>query len=374
VSYAFASAAVRTVNITLIVEAGGSTSSDRPKVTCVPTQLVPTQAGLVNNFAQPTSWPTPLAVMLVDDCNQPVTNGRVVATFSNGDPPLPLSATNTNSGVYSGTWTPRNTAEQVAISARATAPGFTAATAQIIGQVTHNASPLLTQNGTLNAFAVGPEPGAPVAPGTIVQIYGSNLALQPTQALAIPLPTSLNQTSVVIGGLLAPLYYVSPTQINAQVQFELRAGSPYQVIVSANGALSTPSSIQLTSDAPGIAQFYTGQIIAQHLDGSLILETSPAAPGEYIVFYVAGMGLTNQAILSGTASPSTNLGIALDTPTVTLNGAPVLNILFAGLTPTLVGLYQVDIQVPTNAPNGDLQLVLTQTSGQTNSAILPIHN
>ena len=75
--------------------------------------------------------------------------------------------------------------------------------------------------------------------------------------------------------------------------FELAAGSPYQVIVNANGALSTPNQIQLTSDSPGIAQYAAGQAIAQHVsDNSLITETSPAKPGEYVVFYVAGMGLT----------------------------------------------------------------------------------
>jgi uncharacterized protein (TIGR03437 family) len=189
------------------------------------------------------------------------------------------------------------------------------------------------------------------------------------------LATNLNQTSVIIGGLLAPLYYVSPGQINAQVPFELTAGNPYQVIVSANGALSTPNPIQLTSDAPGIAQYAAGQAIAQHVsDNSLVTETSPAKPGEYVVVYVSGMGMTNPNVASGIASPSTNLATPLDSATFTLNGASVPNILFAGLTPTLVGLYQVDFQVPPNAPNGDLPLVLTQTSGLSNSTILPVHN
>jgi uncharacterized protein (TIGR03437 family) len=379
VSYQFtsvgSSGAVRTVNVALIVEASGSSSSNpmvaRPRATCAPTQLVPTQTGLGNNFAQPTSWPTPLAVLLVDNCGQPVTNGQVVATFSNGDPPLALNATNTTSGIYSGTWTPRTSSGQVTVAARATASGFPAATAQITGSVTPNAVPLLTQNGTLNVFA--PVVGGPLAPGTIVQIYGANLAGQASPATTVPLPANLNQTSVVIGGLEAPLYYVSPGQINAMVPFELTAGRPYQVIVSANGALSTPNSIQLTSDAPGIAQFAAGQIIAQHLDGSLVLESAPAAPGEIIVFYAAGMGLTNQTVPSGTASPSTNLAVPLDTPSITLNGAPVTNILFAGLTPSLVGLYQVDFQVPANAPNGDLQLIMTQATGQSNTTILPVH-
>ena len=47
---------------------------------------------------------------------------------------------------------------------------------------------------------------------------------------------------------------------------------------------------------------------------------------------------------------------------------------FAGLTPGYVGLYQINFQVPATAPNGDLQLVLTQTSGNTDSTILPVHN
>jgi uncharacterized protein (TIGR03437 family) len=259
--------------------------------------------------------------------------------------------------------------------ANATASGFPPATVQIVGQVTPNAAPLLTPNGILDAFAIAAEPGVPLAPGTIVHIYGSNLTAQTTPGTTIPLASTLDQTSVIIGGLQAPLYFVSPGQINAQVPFELTAGNPYQVIVSANGALSTPGPIQLTSDAPGIAQYAAGQAIAQHVsDNSLITETSPAMPGEYVVFYVAGMGLTNPAVASGTASPSTNLPALLDMPTLTLNGEAVSKILFAGLTPTLVGLYQVDFQVPTDAPNGDLPLVLTQTSGLSNSTILPVHD
>jgi len=382
VSYALSSAAVRAVNVTLIV-APGAGASDRtastsalPKATtCSPTQLVPTLTSLVNLFAQSASWPSTLTVLLVDNCGNPVANGQVVATFNNGDPQLRLLATDSTSGIYSNTWTPGNVSPDLAIVVSATASGFPAvpATVQIFGQVTPNAVPLLNQNGTLNAFA--PVLGAPLAPGTIVQIYGSNLTAQTTLASTIPLPTNLNSTSVLIGGLLAPLYYVSPGQINAQVPFELTAGNPYEAIVVVNDAYSNSNLIQLVADAPGIAQYAAGQTIAQHVgDNSLITETSPASPGEYVVFYVAGMGLTTPKVASGIASPSTNLATPLDMPTLTLNGASVTNILFAGLTPTLVGLYQVDFQVPANVPNGDLPLVLTQTSGLTASAILPVHD
>jgi uncharacterized protein (TIGR03437 family) len=76
-------------------------------------------------------------------------------------------------------------------------------------------------------------------------------------------------------------------------------------------------------------------------------------------------------VASGTASPQANV---LDNATLTLGGAPVTNILYAGLTPTLVGLYQINFQVPSGVANGDLQLILKQNSGVSNSAILPVHN
>jgi uncharacterized protein (TIGR03437 family) len=375
VSYSNFGVALVAVNVTLIIEPGAVQAGDRgglaPRATCTPTKLVPTENGLVNSFSQPTAWPTPLSVLLVNDCGQPITNGQLVATFSNSDPPLVLLPTDTTTGNYASTWTPRNTAQQIAITVTAIAPPLLPGRTQIAGQVTPNVAPVLTPNGTLNAFAIAAEPGVPFAPGTIIQIYGANLASQATQATTIPLPTSLNQTSVIIGAMQAPLYYASPGQVNAQIPYELTAGRPYQLIVNANGALSTPYPVQLVADSPGIAQFAGGGIIAQHLDGSLVTEVAPAAPNEYLTMYLAGMGLIDQSVPSGTASPAANV---LDLATLTLNGTPVTNVLYAGLTPTLVGLYQVNFQVPAGVPNGDLSLVLTQASGVSNTSVLPVHN
>ena len=384
VSYGITSAASRTVNVTLIVEAPGgaaagssehlSTSAISPAQSaggCAPSQIVPTQTGLTSNFAQPTSWPTPLTIKLTDDCGSAIPNGQVVTTFTNGDPPLVLQAIDSASGLYSGTWTPRATAPQVTITARATATGFPAASITLLGQVTRNAAPVLAANGTVNIFV--PVTGSPLAPGTIVQIYGSNMAAAATSFSTVPLTTSLGNTQVLIGGIPAPLYYVSSGQINAQVPFELAPGKPYQIIINANGALSTPNSVQVGADSPGIAAFAGGQIIAQHVDGSIVTDASPAKPGEYIVFYVAGMGLTTGTVTSGTLSPSNPPAMTLDTPTLTLNGVNV-PIYFAGLSPGFVGLYQVNFQVPTNTPNGDLQLVLIQSGGQSNVTVLAVHN
>ena len=154
---------------------------------------------------------------------------------------------------------------------------------------------------------------------------------------------------------------MSPGQINAQVPFELAAGQPYEVIVSANGALTTPQTIQSGTVSPGIAEYTSGYAIAQHAANfGLITDASPAVPGEYVVVYLAGMGPTAVPVASGAASPSSPLDATVNQPTITLNGAPVSNVYFSGLTPTLAGLYQIDLQIPANAPNGDLTLVVNQ--------------
>ena len=147
---------------------------------------MPTQTGLVSNFSAPASWPTPLAITLMDTCGNAIGNGEVVATFSNGDPPLILAPIDTSTGLYSGTWTPRNTSSQVTILARASVPGYTTATTQIAGRVAPNTAPSLNPNGTSDIFH--PQVGAGLGPGNIVQIYGSGLAGQPGSPAVLPLP------------------------------------------------------------------------------------------------------------------------------------------------------------------------------------------
>jgi uncharacterized protein (TIGR03437 family) len=213
--------------------------------------------------------------------------------------------------------------------------------------------------------------GGGISPGAIVAIYGSNLSGGLSTASSTPLTTTLGGTSVIIGGTPVPLYYVSPGQINAQVPFELSPGSTYQIIVDANGSLSTPDTIQLAPVSSGIATYPSGEIIAQHAaDYSLVTEASPAIPGEYIIFYLAGLGSTNSPVATGAATPDQLINPVI-APTLTLNNNPV-PIAFVGLTPTAVGLYQINFQVPAGTPAGDQQLTITQSGLPSNLTILPV--
>jgi uncharacterized protein (TIGR03437 family) len=378
VSYQFSAAAVRTVSVTMIIPQAGSSSSvlisgegARAGAACTPKQLVPTQIGLVTNFAQGAALPTPLAIRILQDCGAPVGNAQVIARFSNGDPPLKLALTDSSLGLYSGTWTPRSISPQVTVTATVTAAGYTAATAQITGLVGATGAPLLTPGGVVHIY--NPLLGGAVAQGTILAIYGSNLAPLSATDSGAPLPVMLGGTSVTIGGIPAPLYYVAPSQIDAQLPFELLPGNQYEVIVNSAGALSTPGSIDVSAAAPGIAALPNGQIIAQHADYSLVSPSSPAKSGEYLVIYLAGLGMTDSAVADGAASPSSPLARPLITPVLTLNGDTV-PVYFAGLTPGFVGLYQMNFQVPANTMNANVQLVVTQGGVASNRTILPVQN
>ena len=109
-----------------------------------------------------------------NDCGAAVTDGQVVASFSTGDPPLTLSPVNGSAGLYSATWTPGQSAARVIVSARATAAGLPRQPRRSVGSVTPNSVPEVAANGVLLPFHS--QIGGALAPGTVVSIYGSNLA------------------------------------------------------------------------------------------------------------------------------------------------------------------------------------------------------
>jgi uncharacterized protein (TIGR03437 family) len=337
---------------------------------CTPSKLVPTQTGLDDNFARPVGWPVPIAVQVLNDCGAVVPAAQVSVMFSNGDPPLTLTPVSSSSGTFTGTWTPRSISRQATVTALATAAGLTSASAQVTGEVRANTAPLLAVNTPTNVW--NPLIGGALAPGAIVQIYGSNLAAQVTPSSTAPLTNSLGQTSVSIGGIAAPLFYVSPGQINAQIPYELAVGNEYQLIVNANGAFSTPAPLQVSAVSPGIAtNLTTGEIIAQHANYTQVTEASPAQPGEYLMFYLTGLGATSNPVATGAPAPLSPLSYPSVSLTLTLNGSTIPTS-FVGLSPTAVGLYQVNFQVPAATPAGDLKLTVSQAGILSNTAIIPV--
>ncbi len=114
-------------------------------------------------------------------------------------------------------------------------------------------------------------------------------------------------------------------------------------------------------------------MIAEHwYDYSLVSQAAPAAPGEYIVLYLVGMGAVDRTVASGAAAPLNPLARVTSQPTVKLNGVSV-PVLYAGLAPGWVGLYQINIQLPSSfAADGNMTLTVTQNGVVSNTTLIPV--
>ena len=220
--------------------------------------------------------------------------------------------------------------------------------------------PQLAPQGVVSAASS--LPGA-IAPGSIISLLGANLAA------SLPLPTTLGGTSVTIGSIAAPLFLVSPTQILAQVPFELL--SPSVPITVRNGlAASDAVSIPMAATVPAIFKALpTGTasgIILHSSTLQFVTAQNPATPGEQVRILATGLGRVTPTVSSGRPAASQPPSATNFLVTVTMNGftAPVS---FAGLVPGFVGLYEVVAQVPALTPES-AQVVLT-TNGVASPAV-----
>ena len=228
--------------------------------------------------------------------------------------------------------------------------------------------PAVTQNGIVSAASYK---AAPVAAGTWITIYGTDLASSTRlwaskDIVAGALPTSLDGVSVTVNGKPGYVEYVSPGQLNVLTPDDSSTG-PVQVQVKTLGGLADPASITLQKTAPALFTFDGTAAAATHVDGTLIgapglfpaapAATTPAKPGETVVFYGSGFGATDPA--NSSASLVTQVSpIAATDLSITIGGASA-KVSFAGLIPNNAGLYQFNVDVPATAPDGDQAVVAT---------------
>ena len=228
--------------------------------------------------------------------------------------------------------------------------------------------PAVTQNGIVSAASYK---ATAVAAGTWITIYGTDLASS-TRLWASKdfvggaLPTSLDGVSVTVNGKAGFVEYVSPGQLNVLTPDD-RSTGPVQVQVKTLGGAADPATITLQTTAPALFTFDGTVAASTHVDGTLIgapglfpaapAATTPAKPGETVVFYGSGFGATNPATSTGALVTQVSPLAATDL-SITIGGASA-KISFAGLIPNNAGLYQFNVEVPATAPDGDLSVVAT---------------
>ncbi|HEV2691137.1 MAG TPA: hypothetical protein VGV35_21420, partial [Bryobacteraceae bacterium] len=361
----FGDNSTQTVDVLLVLSATAGSSNIRAATGCTATKLLPVLTSIGGGFSAPVAWPTSIITQVVDDCGVASNSGSVTASFTNGDPPLALL--NIGGGQWSATWVPVHTSagSSVRADAQTLSPALSGSV-QVNGQVATNpAVPIVATGGVLSS---GDYIGSP-ALGLLVSIFGTALADGSLGNSSLPLPTQLGSTSVSASGVVLPLLYVSDSQVNVLIPYEIAVNAPHQLIVQRANAISVPVPISvfdsqaaiLATAGNGLGQGHIYKIVA----GAQVLAdaNSPAKAGDVLVMYTVGLGQVTPALASGDPAPFTQLEQINGTGSVTIGGVSA-QVLFAGLTPGFSGLYQVNVVVPAGIMAGNQTPVTVSVNGR----------
>ena len=190
-----------------------------------------------------------------------------------------------------------------------------AATGTIGVTVTAAAS---TAPPAIQRLANGASFGQTYAPGMVLTIFGSNLADATWIASSVPLPVHISGVTVTIGGVNAPLYYVSPGQLNVQIPYETPVNQPSVLTVTNNGRTAT-TTLTVAAAAPGVFTDAKGAIAG----------AATAARGAVVTLYLTGAGAVSPAISTGAAPAAGTLASLLPAPvqarTVSIGGVAAVD-------------------------------------------------
>jgi uncharacterized protein (TIGR03437 family) len=364
----FGDGSTQTVDLLLVVSATAGKSAVRATAaSCTPTKLLPVLTSIGAGFATPLAWPTSLIVQVVDDCGTSVNTGSVTASFTNGDVPISLLAI--GGGTWSATWVPVHNAAGAGVRADAQQSQLNG-TVQVSGQVALNPKvPIVASGGVVSSGDYTSSP----ALGLLASVFGTALADGNLGNSSLPLPQQLGSTSVAVSGIQLPLLYVSDSQVNVFIPYELAANATHQLIVQRGNAISVPVPISVFGALPailatagnGLGQGHVYKIDAQ---GNQILAdaNAPAKAGDVLVIYTVGLGPVTPSVKSGDPASFAVLS-RVNAPVGVTIGGQAATVQFAGLTPGFSGLYQVNAVVPDGVTAGNQVPVLVSVAGSASS-------
>jgi minor extracellular serine protease Vpr len=217
--------------------------------------------------------------------------------------------------------------------------------------------------------AASANPGTAVAPGSYISIFGSGLSDDTDSSTTARLPMAIDYAIVSFdvpsAGISVPghLTYVSPSQVNVQVPWELEGQSSAQVKVTIDYSYGNVVALSLANYAPAFFEVSAGAAAALDANYRTIGTSNPALRGQTISLYANGLGPVTNTPPSGDPAASTQLSLTTQTPTVTIGGAAA-HVTFSGLAPGFAGLYQINVTVPTAIGAGQ-QPVVVSIGGQT---------
>jgi uncharacterized protein (TIGR03437 family) len=201
-----------------------------------------------------------------------------------------------------------------------------------------------------------------LAQGDIAALFGDQFTTgDPQLASTLPLPNNLGGTQVLVNGQPAPLYYVSPGQINFEIPIDA-ATDDATVQVVRNSQVGNSAYLNIKNSVPRFITNGGAYAIITTPGAALTgIPSHPVNAGDVVVIYMIGLGPTTPLVPSGTAAPSDPLAV-IDVNTTQVcfgNDSPFspaqcVTPQFVGLTPGLVGLYQVNVAIPQGLASGNI--------------------
>jgi uncharacterized protein (TIGR03437 family) len=223
--------------------------------------------------------------------------------------------------------------------------------------------------GNVASYAVNATP-----PGSVFVLFGTGLAAKPAGPLNTPLPTTLLTTMVTVNGEPAPLFYVDTGQIDAQMPWDILGGTVATVIVKNGTATSNAVAVYVpATGTPGISVYGNDRAVVVNADGVVNSPTDAAAVGDEVVAYFTGGGPVTAAgkLVTGSPAPG-GLSPVTGNSTVTVAGTNA-TIKYIGLTPSAIGLYQVNFLVP-QISKGTYPVVITIANQASNNPVMSVSN
>jgi uncharacterized protein (TIGR03437 family) len=211
---------------------------------------------------------------------------------------------------------------------------------------------------------------ATVSPGSLVDIYGTNLAAAAVSAASSAgLPSTLGGVKVLVNGTAAPLIYTGPLQIIFQMPYETALGTASVAVVS-NGVASATAPVNVQQAAPFILTYGSNRAVVVNQDGSVNASGNGAKPGDVLVAYLIGSGPLDNPIATGAFASSSPLSRETLLTTVTVGGSSA-TVQFAGMTPGFAGLVQVNFVMPNLAP-GDYPMQISIGTAASNQPLATV--
>lgn len=316
-------------------------------------------AGTPVTFANPSG-----TVTLKSVSGEPACSATTVATT--------LSCPTDNYGIAWAEVTLGSTSGTVTVNARA-------AGTRIPVSVETLATPAITSTSVVNAASFT----SPIAPGSYISIFGNNLVdtgymVNPNGDIATltstgALPVMIDETAVSFdvpsAGISVPghLVFVSPTQVNVQVPWELQGQSSVQVKVTVDQFIfGNVVTIPLADATPSLFEIATGVAAALDQNNQVISPSHPVTRGTVAQLYVNGLGAVTNQPASGDPASGTSLSTTTSQPVVMIGGQNAA-VQFSGLAPGFPGLYQINVTVPAGLSVGN-QSITVALNGQTSKA------